>query len=111
MIDPLTKLFLMGILGGQSQYQASKSILIALYCNMYNIHHAGVQQTNDPTDVPSNSDDVEDSTNELKIPSSEPQRNLPFNLFAPSENVEAPPINPNKAANEILENYIRYKVQ
>ncbi len=106
IIDPLTKVFATDILGGRVKFQASKSFLLELHRKIYKIHHAGEEETplGNSVNVPGH---------ELDPPkaSATDRRNLPFNLFAPAPALEQTTTDQNKVADDIVEEYIKYRVQ
>lgn len=114
ILDPLTKVFARGILGGQTKYDASKAVLFQLHREIHKIHNSNAEDVvTRPEDQLGGNPEDNNAADELETPteSATNRRNLPFNLFALSSDVEQDTVNPNKAADDILQEYIDYKVQ
>ncbi len=98
LLDPLTKLFAVDILGGPDKYGEAKDALQAFHRRVYSILHPDKEYENDNVAV----DNEEDDPGQ--------RRKLPFNLYA-----AAPVLTPNKidkdsAANQVVDEYLSHTI-
>ncbi len=98
LIDPLTKVFAVEILGGADNYAESKEALKAFHRTVYSILHPDKENKND--DEVSEPDEDEDFQ----------RKNLPFNLYAVAPLLTPNLVDNDAAADQILNEYLSFNI-